>query len=418
MSPLLESHLEEFVLGLLREQGWIYRSVDDLSGERPDLSDPVLHGRLRVAVDRLNPHLPDDAREYAVRRVLSLSGQGLVERNEIFHHLLVDGVPVEYRRDDRVAGDRARLVDWSDPLANDLVVTSQYTVTGERLRKRPDVVLLVNGLPLVVIELKNAGSEDATSYDAFCQLQNYQAATPRLFDYNAVLVASDGLDARTGSLTADWSRFLAWKAIDGVRQESDVVPQIETLVRGMLRPDVLLDLVSGFTVFEKVRREDSETGQTRVETIKKIAAYHQYQAVNKAVERTRAAASDGGDRKAGIVWHTQGSGKSLSMAFYVGKLVLGLDNPTVVVITDRNDLDDQLFDTFAACKHILRQDPVQAENRAHLKSLLRTGGGGIVFTTIQKFSPEDGVDVFDLLSDRRNIVVIADEAHRSQYGFK
>jgi type I restriction enzyme R subunit len=255
------------------------------------------------------------------------------------------------------------------------------------------------------------------SKKAFTQLQNYKTAVPQLFNYNGILVASDGLDAKAGSLTASFSRFLAWKTIDGIKEDKVTIPQMETLINGMLRPAVLLDLIKQFTVFEKNKKEDSVTGLTQIETIKKQAAYHQYYAVNKAVESTQSASAEKGDRKAGVVWHTQGSGKSLSMVFYAGKIVLALNNPTIVVITDRNDLDDQLFDTFAGCKQLLRQEPVQAESRGQLKELLKTSGGGIIFTTIQKFSPEDGSTEFDLLSDRKNIIVIADEAHRSQYGF-
>ncbi|PIY34361.1 MAG: DEAD/DEAH box helicase, partial [Bacteroidetes bacterium CG_4_10_14_3_um_filter_42_6] len=262
-------------------------------------------------------------------------------------------------------------------------------------------------------------------------------AIPGLFFYNSILVASDGLDAKTGSLTAGFSRFMNWKTVDGVKEDKSTIPQMDTLIRGLLRPDVLLDMIKQFTVFEKSKSEDPKTGMVRVETVKKIAAYHQYHAVNKAViSTTRAVGMNSlvsekpehyglpsverqtfGDHKAGVVWHTQGSGKSLSMVFYTGKIVLELNNPTVVVITDRNDLDEQLFETFAGCKQLLRQEPVQANSRADLKKLLKTTGGGIVFTTIQKFSPEDGENDFDLLSVRENIVVIADEAHRTQYGF-
>ncbi len=314
-------------------------------------------------------------------------------------------------------GDKVWLIDFENPLNNDLLACNQFTVIENGKTKRPDVVLLVNGLPLVVMELKNPADENATVQKAFTQLQNYKKAISSLFYYNGVLVASDGLDAKMGSLTAGWSRFMAWKTVDGAKEDKSTVPQIETLINGMLRPDVLLDLVKQFTVFEKTKKEDSETGLTSVETVKKIAAYHQYHAVKKAVVSTKEASREDGSRKAGVVWHTQGSGKSLSMVFYAGKIVLELDNPTIVVITDRNDLDDQLFDTFAGSKQLLRQEPIQANNRVHLKKLLKTAGGGIIFTTIQKFSPEEISENFDLLSERKNIVVIADEAHRSQYGF-
>lgn len=277
--------------------------------------------------------------------------------------------------------------------------------------------MFVNGLPLVVIELKNPADEKATVHKAYTQLQNYKNAIPQLFNYNSLLIASDGLDAKAGSLTAAWTRFMNWKTSDGKKEAKTTISQIETLIKGMLKPEVLLDLIAHYTVFEKSKKIDKETGQTFVETVKKIAAYHQYYAVKKAIESTKKASQEKGNRKDGVVWHTQGSGKSLSMVFYAGKIVLELDNPTIVVMTDRNDLDDQLFGTFASSHQLLRQTPVQTKNRKHLKELLKTAGGGIIFTTIQKFSPEDGGENFDLLSTQKNIIVIADEAHRSQYGF-
>ena len=275
----------------------------------------------------------------------------------------------------------------------------------------------MNGLPLVVIELKNPAIENATIRSAFKQLQTYKATIPSLLNYNCILVVSDGLDAKAGSLSAGFSRFMAWKSEDGKTEASKLISQLETLVRGMLNKETLLDLIRHFIVFEKSKTEDIKTGITSILTVKKIAAYHQYYAVNKAIKTTLTAASTNGDRKAGVVWHTQGSGKSLSMVFYTGKIVLSLNNPTIVVITDRNDLDDQLFDTFAASKQLLRQEPVQAESRQQLKDLLTVASGGVVFTTIQKFQPEEG-NVYDELSPRENIIVIAYEAHRTQYGFQ
>jgi len=417
MTKIFESNIENFAIELLEKQGYVYLSPEQQEVERENLSEVVLRGRLKSAIDKLNPNIPEEAREQALREVLNLPSQNLVENNEAFHQILTDGVGVEYQKNGDTVGDKVWLVDFANPLNNDLVVCNQFTVIENGVNKRPDVVLLVNGLPLVVIELKNPTDENATVQKAFTQLQNYKNAIPSLFYYNGILVASDGLDAKMGSLTAGWSRFMAWKTVDGVKEDKSTVPQIETLIKGMLRPDVLLDLVKQFTVFEKTKKEDPQTGLTSVETVKKIAAYHQYHAVNKAVVSTKEASREDGNRKVGVVWHTQGSGKSLSMVFYAGKIVLELDNPTIVVITDRNDLDDQLFDTFASSKQLLRQEPIQANNRAHLKELLQTAGGGIIFTTIQKFSPEDLSKNFDLLSERRNIVVIADEAHRSQYGF-
>jgi len=418
MTKIYESDIETFAIELLQKQGYSYLPPEEQEAERENLSDVVLRSRLKSAIDRLNPDIPEDAKGQALREVLNLPSQSLIENNEMFHQMLTDGVSVEYQKNGDTVGDTVKLIDFENPLHNDLLVCNQFTVIENEKTKRPDVVLLVNGLPLVVIELKNPSDENATVKKAFTQLQNYKKAISSLFYYNGVLVASDGLDAKMGSLTAGWSRFMAWRTVDGAKEDSATTPQIETIIKGMLRPDVLLDLVCGFTVFEKHKKEDSQTGLTSVETVKKIAAYHQYHAVKKAVESTKDASHEDGSRKAGVVWHTQGSGKSLSMVFYAGKIVLELDNPTIVVITDRNDLDDQLFDTFAGSKQLLRQEPVQAENRAHLKQLLKTAGGGIIFTTIQKFSPEDvAQENFELLSERKNIVVIADEAHRSQYGF-
>lgn len=417
MKKITEDAVEQLAIELLEEQGYIYLPPEEWEAERGDLSAVILRQRVKAAIDKLNPTVPADAREQALRAVANLPSQNLIENNEAFHSLLTNGVDVEYMSEHGVKGDKVWLVDFADPNNNEFIVCNQFTVFQGTVNKRPDVVLMVNGLPLAVIELKNPADENATVKKAFTQLQNYKQAISHLFHYNGLLVASDGIDAKVGSLTADWSRFMAWKTSDGSKEDKVTVPQIETVIRGLLRTEILLDIVKQFTVFEKTKKEDSKTGLPMIETAKKIAAYHQYYAVKKAVESTKSAAGDKGSRKGGVVWHTQGSGKSLSMVFYTGLVVLDLDNPTIVVMTDRNDLDDQLFDTFAGCKQLLRQEPVQAESREHLKKLLKVAGGGIVFTTIQKFSPENGSEVFDQLSDRKNIVVIADEAHRSQYGF-
>lgn len=417
MTKIFESTIEEFMIELLESQGFGYLSPEDQEKERPDLGEVVLKDRLKRAIDRINPSIPEEAKEQALRLALNVPSQNLMDNNEAFHLMLTDGIEVEVMSADGVKGEKVWLVDFENISNNELLVCNQYTVIENNVTKRPDVVLLVNGLPLVVIELKNPVDENTTVHKAYTQLQNYKNAIPSLFYFNALLVASDGLDARVGTISSDMSRFLAWKSRDGVKEDRVTVPQIETLVRGMMTREVLLDLIHQFIVFEKTKKEDSKTGMVSIVTVKKIAAYHQYFAVNKAIVSTKEASSETGDRKAGVVWHTQGSGKSLSMVFYTGKVVLALDNPTVVVITDRNDLDEQLFDTFASCKQLLRQDPVKASNREELKSLLRVAGGGIVFTTIQKFFPENGAANFDLLSERKNIIVVADEAHRSQYGF-
>ncbi len=414
---ITEDAVEQLAIELLEEQGYHYLSPEECESERGDLSVVILRQRVKAAIDRLNSSVPPDAREQALRTVTNLPSQNLIENNEALHSMLTNGIDVEYMSEHGVKGDKVWLIDFANSKNNEFIVCNQFTVLQGTVNKRPDIVLMVNGLPLAVLELKNPADENATVKKAYTQLQNYKQAIPHLFYYNGILIASDGIDAKVGSLTADWSRFMAWKTSDGSKEDKVTVPQIETVIRGLLRPEILLDIVKQFTVFEKTKKEDVKTGLPMVETAKKIAAYHQYYAVKKAVDSTRKAASDHGSRKGGVVWHTQGSGKSLSMVFYAGLVVLDLENPTVVVMTDRNDLDDQLFDTFAGCKQLLRQEPVQAESREHLKKLLKVAGGGIVFTTIQKFSPENGSEVFDLLSDRKNIVVIADEAHRSQYGF-
>ena len=285
------------------------------------------------------------------------------------------------------------------------------------INKRPDIILFVNGLPLVGIELKKTTDPKATLLSAYNQFQTYKTYIPQLYDYNSLLVVSDGIDAKYGALTSPWTRFMTWKTKDGLKEDPNTEPQINTLVEGLLKPERLLEVIKDFTVFEKEEKYDEETGLKKIETIKKIAGYHQYYAVKKAVESTLLASQNNGDGKAGVMWHTQGSGKSLSMVFFTGKIVEKLNNPTVVVITDRNDLDDQLFETFKASSQLLKQIPQQATSRKDLRGLLNTAGGRIIFTTIQKFFPFDNEDTHPILSERRNIVVIADEAHRSQYGF-
>ncbi|MDD4437522.1 MAG: type I restriction endonuclease subunit R [Tissierellia bacterium] len=450
MTRITENHIEEFAIELLEKQGYQYIYAPDIApdGETPERENyeqVILMERLRRAVRRINPLIPTDQQEEAIREIQRITSPELIANNETFHRYLTEGVPVSYHQDGGERGDLVWLVDFHHPQNNDFVVCNQFTVIENNHTKRPDVLLFVNGLPLVLVELKNAADENATVQSAFRQIETYKAQIPSLFTYNALLIISDGLEAKTGSLSAGLSRFLAWKSADGKAEASHLVSQLETLITGMLNKETLLDLIRHFIVFEKVKQEDPKTGIVTINTVKKVAAYHQYYAVNRAVESTLRASgyvkkkeletttalgeppiSYGlpgvdnqpiGDRKGGVVWHTQGSGKSLSMVFFTGKLVLAMDNPTVVVITDRNDLDDQLFDTFAASKQLLRQTPIQAENRSHLKELLKVASGGIVFTTIQKFNPEEG-NVYDLLSNRENIVVIADEAHRTQYGFK
>ncbi|MFW9940377.1 MAG: type I restriction endonuclease subunit R [Candidatus Thorarchaeota archaeon] len=418
-----ENDIELLCIEFLEKAGYNYIFGPNIAPageqqERARWNDVFLADRFKHAVNTLNPKIPMDAREHAIREVFHIASPDLITNNEKFHKYLTDGVEVEFQSDGVTRGDKVWLVDFDEPENNEFLVINQYTVIENNINKRPDVVLFLNGLPLVVIELKNPADEHATIKSAFNQLQTYKETIPSLFTYNALLVISDGLDAKAGSLSAGYSRFSTWKTADGRIESPSLINQLEVMVEGLLNKRVLLDIIRHFTVFEKSKKEDIKTGQTVVETVKKVAAYHQYHAVNKAVTSTVKAAAIEGHRKGGVIWHTQGSGKSLSMVFYAGKLVLSLDNPTIVLITDRNDLDDQLFETFANCRQLLRQEPVQAENRDDLREKLKVASGGIVFTTIQKFSPADGESIFPLLSDRKNIVVIADEAHRSQYGFQ
>lgn len=445
MTKLMESDIEQLAIERLEAKRWNYLYGPDIApdGETPmrtSLDEVVLKEVLAKAVKRLNPTLTEDVRDEAIKTVLRIASPDTLANNEAFHRLLTEGVPVSIYQDGMERGERVWLVDFEDPWNNEFTVVNQFTIIENGHNRRPDVLLFVNGLPLVIIELKNAADENATIESAYRQIETYKQQIPSLFTYNELIIISDGLEARAGSLSAGFSRFTAWKSEDGENIASPLMSQLEVLINGMLEKDTLLDIIRSFTVFEKQKAEDLKTGITTIKTVKKIAAYHQYYAVNKAVESTLRATgiNQGGDRvaespanfgfktvkeqavgdhRAGVVWHTQGSGKSLSMVFYTGKIVQRLNNPTVVVITDRNDLDDQLFDTFAGSRQLLRQTPVQAENREHLKSLLKVQSGGVIFTTIQKFQPETG-NVYEQLTDRCNVIVIADEAHRTQYGFK
>ncbi len=449
MTRITESAIEELVIELLEKQDYEYVSGPDIApdgvkAERRSFEDVLLLKRLKNAVNRINAKIPPDAREDAIKQIQNLNSSELITNNETFHRMLTEGIKVSYQKDGVERGDLVWLIDFKNPENNEFLVVNQFTVIEGNINKRPDIILFVNGIPLVIIELKNPADEQATVTSAFRQIQTYKQMIPSLFNYNSFVVISDGLEAKAGTISSGYSHFMAWKSIDGKRDESNLISQLETLIRGMLNKKTLLDIIRHFIVFDKSKKEDKETGITSIYTIKKLAYYHQYFAVNKAVESTLRASGyisetsvDNlkvaespenfglnsvktqpiGDHKGGVIWHTQGSGKSLSMVFFAGKIILTLDNPTIVVITDRNDLDDQLFDTFAASKQLLRQDPVQAENREHLKELLNVVSGGVVFTTIQKFQPEEG-NVYPKLSDRRNIIVIVDEAHRTQYGFK
>ncbi len=439
MTTITEDDVEQLALGWLWGVGWESVNGADIApdssfAERDDFGDVVLERRLRDAIDRLNPGLRFDAHEDAFRKLTNPQGTSLAVKNETFHRMLVEGVNVEYRDiDGRIRGAQVKVIDFDDVDANDFLAVNQFAVVENKNSRRPDIVLFVNGLPLGIIELKNPTDEDATIWSAWQQLQTYKSELPTLFSMNELLVVSDGLEARVGTLTAGKEWFKPWRTISGEGLADEGVPQLEVTIQGLCRPDRLLTMLRDFIVFE------IDGGGVPV---KKMAGYHQFHAVLVAVGETvratksssdplvaddpdsgyesgRRPGGDPGDKRIGVVWHTQGAGKSLTMAFYAGRIVRepAMSNPTIVVLTDRNDLDDQLFGTFSRCRDLLRQTPTQAESRADLRRKLSVSSGGVVFTTIQKFFPDEKGDRHPMLSDRRNIVVIADEAHRSQYDF-
>jgi type I restriction enzyme R subunit len=449
MNKTSETTLEQTALAWFESLGWQTAFGPDISPdgpacERKDYDQVVLIGRLQIALENINPGIPPDAVGEAVRKITRTESPSLIENNRRFHRMLTDGVDVSYIQDGREVHDKAWLLDLEDLENNDWLAVNQFTVIEDRKNRRPDIVIFVNGLPLGVIELKNPADEKATIRHAFNQLQTYKSDIPGLFIYNELLVISDGLEARGGTLTSGWDRFMPWRTIDGKEVAPRGSVELEVLLKGVFERRRFLDLVLNFVVFD----DDGAT------IAKKAAAYHQFHAVNKAVECTlsacgidadpgmlyarfpehdehnpfevrepQAAYGSGtdhfGGRRIGVIWHTQGSGKSLLMAFFAGKIIRhpAMENPTLLMITDRNDLDDQLFGTFSSCRDLLRQTPVQAESREHLKELLQVPSGGVVFTTIQKFLPDEKGRQYPELSTRRNIVVIADEAHRSQYDF-
>ena len=424
MAVISEDHIEQIIIQEFIDLGYSYLNGADISPEgivqEREFDEVVLKQRLRSAIAKQNPTVPTDVQEDALKKLLRSESPNLFQNNYTFHKYLTDGIDIEYRQGDRILGDKVWLIDYETPSNNEFLVVNQFTIIENNVNKRPDIILFINGIPLVVIELKNAVDENATIHSAFNQLQTYKQSIPSLFLYNALLIISDGWDAMYGSLTSPKQFFVPWKSIDGKVAADENMPQMEVMAKGMLNKEVLPDLIRHYIVFH----------QNKEQITKIVPRYHQYFAVNKAVETTKVATALNGDQRAGVIWHTQGSGKSLTMVFYAGKLVLNLNNPTLIVLTDRNDLDDQLFDTFSQSQDLLRQTPVQAENRDDLKKKLSVTSGGIVFTTIQKFLPEitEKIDIgegktknikgqFELLSERRNIVVIADEAHRSQYDF-
>lgn len=438
---LNENTIELALIDQLIGQDYTYYDGTTISpiGENPQresFSSVLLENHFKDSLKKLNPTLPESALTEAYQKVINLGTEDIMENNERFHTLLTNGVTVEYTKDGRTKGINVNLLDVDNPENNNFWVVNQLVVKENNNEKRFDVVIYVNGLPLVFIELKSATSEKATLRRAFDQIKNYKKAVPSIFYYNAICVISDGIDAATSSVSAPFSRYLTWKKpkLDqniSLSEEKEIMniaadptavyntTPLQDLTKWMLNKKTLVELIRYCTVFEKEEKKDEETGVISQVKIKKVAAYHQYYAVQKAVEQTlRATHSEQGDRKVGVVWHTQGSGKSLSMVFYSGQIITHpqMGNPTIVMLTDRNDLDDQLFGTFGNCVDLLRQTPVQANSREHLKELLKVSGGGVIFTTIQKFAPAEG-NVYETLSDRTNIVVVADEAHRSQYGF-
>ena len=430
-----ESHIEQEALRILNESlGYTVLFGPDISGtnKEREYNDVILIERLKNAIARINPNIPTFAREEAFKKVLRTETFNLSENNEAFHKILTDGIDVKFNiGEGKTKTDKVWLIDFNNPEKNEFVAVNQFTVKENITEKRADIVVFINGLPLVVTELKNATDENADVKAAYNQLQTYKQVIPSLFTYNAFLIISDGFFAKSGTLSSDYNRFMSWKSVDGeVTISSHETPELETLLLGMLNKKTLLDIIRHFIVFERATEK----------TIKKIAQYHQYFAVNKSIESTIRASAESlnilheppakyglrdiieqlpGDRRAGVVWHTQGSGKSLSMVFYTGKLVLApeMNNPTIVVLTDRNDLDQQLFETFSNCEQLIRQKPKQAETRDDLKEKLSVASGGVIFTTIQKFSTSKENEKFPALTHRRNVVVIADEAHRSQYDF-
>jgi type I restriction enzyme R subunit len=416
MAFISEAEIELAMIEQLASLGYQVKSEEEIGPdgthpERQSHGEVILVKRLESIVDKLNPNIPKVAREEAARKVTQSTFPNLLEENRRIHKLLIEGVDVEFETNDgSIGAGKVNLVDFNHPENNDWLVVNQFVVINNQVNRRPDVVIFLNGLPIAVIELKAPGSDDATMLGAYNQLQTYKTQISNLFNTNALLVTSDGMIARIGSLSSDLERFMPWRTTEGKAIASKGMPELSTLTEGLFEHKRLLQLIRDFTVF----------GEADNGIIKIIAGYHQFHAVNHAVESTVNATSQGGDKKVGVIWHTQGSGKSLLMAFYAGLLVrnASMANPTLIVLTDRNDLDDQLFSTFSMCKDLIRQTPVQAENRSDLQEILSRASGGVVFTTIQKFSPETGQTNYPVLTDRRNVVVIADEAHRSQYGFK
>lgn len=438
-----EDLLEEAAIEILQEMAYNYVFAPDIGQdgdypERKDYKDVILEQRIKDALFQVNRHLPEEALEEAYRKLITFNSPILEENNRSFHKMLVEGIDVSFRKDGGIKTEKAFIVDFEEPEKNEFLVTNQFTII-ENEERRPDLIIFINGIPLVVIELKSASDENVGIDNAYNQIQTYKSDIPSLFNYNAFCILSDGINAKAGTITSNEERFMNWRSIDGDKVESLDVPQYEVMIRGMLDKKRLLDIIQNFLLFQESKDKDydsegNEIGDKKT-IIKILSAYHQYFAVKKAVEKTKIAASEQGDKKIGVIWHTQGSGKSFSMVFYTSQLVRELNNPTIVVITDRNDLDEQLFTTFSKSEDILRQTPKQAhvrkltdeqkkqqakENSKEVNGLFdllnERESGGIIFTTIQKFKPESGD--MPVLTERRNVIIIADEAHRSQYGLE
>lgn len=438
-----EESLEQAAIEILQELGYDYKFAPDIScdgdyPERKDYREVILEQRVKDALFRINRDLPEEALEEAYRQIITFNSPMLEENNRYFHKLLVEGMEVSYQEKGHIRTKRAYILDFHNIENNEFLVANQFTII-ENEERRPDLIIFVNGIPLVVVELKSASDEKVGIEEAYNQIQTYKKDIPSLFNYNAFCILSDGINAKAGTITSNEERFMNWRSIDGKTVEPFSSPQYEVLFKGMLAKDRLLDIIENFILFHESKEEEKDLSGNKIgdkkTIIKILAAYHQYFAVKKAIEKTKEATSEEGDRKIGVIWHTQGSGKSFSMVFYTARLVKELNNPTIVVITDRNDLDDQLYETFAKSEDILRQRPKQADVRKlteaqksqqlgnnskeinGLYDLLNDReSGGIIFTTIQKFTPEDGD--MPVLTDRKNVIIIADEAHRSQYGLE
>ncbi|HZJ78908.1 MAG TPA: type I restriction endonuclease subunit R [Clostridia bacterium] len=414
MSNFMENHLEQAVMEWFQDLGYQTLYGPDISpggsfAERESFGDVVLYGRLHSALKRINRQYSERVIDELVKKITRQQSLSISQNNAAFQKIITDGIDVEIRqKGGGVKTEKAYIFDLSDIENNEFIAINQYTIIENGKERRPDVVVFINGLPLAVLELKNASNEDVGIVEGFNQLQTYKADIPTIFNYNAFLITSDGINAKVGTISSDFDRFMFWRTVDGNGEAPSTTPQLKVMLQGMMDKKRILEIVTKYTFF--VNEEDK--------SFKILAGYHQYFAVKKALYKTHLAASENGDRKVGVIWHTQGSGKSFSMLMYARQLVLELSNPTIVIITDRNDLDDQLFGTFIKSANYLRQTPKQAENRQQLRGLLSVEAGGIVFTTIQKFTPDESDQSIEALTNRRNVIVIADEAHRSQYGLE